>query len=77
MSSDGKEYVFFLTAADRSSSTRKLKHDIIEAVNELIQDIATCHEQISEQAVEHIHQKYPFLNLEHPLFHLHTPLYIM
>jgi translation initiation factor eIF-2B subunit beta len=34
-----------------------LKHDVIEAVNELIQDINTCHEQIAEQAVEHIHQK--------------------
>lgn len=45
------------TAADKSSRSRKLKHDIIEAVNELIQDIATCHEQIAEQAVEHIHQK--------------------
>ncbi|RVW26062.1 hypothetical protein CK203_109918, partial [Vitis vinifera] len=52
-------------SADKSSRSRKLKHDIIEAVNELIQDIATCHEQISEQAVEHIHQKYLFLKLEH------------
>ena len=49
---------FLLTAADKSSRSRKLKHDVIEAVNELIQDIATCHEQIAEQAVEHIHQKY-------------------
>ncbi|KAF8403607.1 hypothetical protein HHK36_011711 [Tetracentron sinense] len=45
-------------AADKSSRSRKLKHDVIEAVNELIQDIDTCHEQIAEQAVEHIHQKY-------------------
>ncbi|XP_050946273.1 uncharacterized protein LOC103503289 isoform X2 [Cucumis melo] len=45
-------------SADKSSRSRKLKHDVIEAVNELIQDIATCHEQIAEQAVEHIHQKY-------------------
>ncbi|KAH7548539.1 hypothetical protein JRO89_XS14G0159100 [Xanthoceras sorbifolium] len=43
-------------SADKSSRTRKLKHDVIEAVNELIQDITTCHEQIAEQAVEHIHQ---------------------
>lgn len=50
--------LFSLTAADKSSRSRKLKHDVIEAVNELIQDIATCHEQIAEQAVEHIHQKY-------------------
>lgn len=49
--------LFPVTAADKSSRSRKLKHDVIEAVNELIQDIATCHEQIAEQAVEHIHQK--------------------
>lgn len=46
-----------LTAADKGSRGRKLKHDVIEAVNDLIQDINTCHEQIAEQAVEHIHQK--------------------
>ncbi|PRQ55284.1 hypothetical protein RchiOBHm_Chr1g0322871 [Rosa chinensis] len=39
------------TSADKSSRSRKLKHDVIEAVNELIQDIGTCHEQIAEQAV--------------------------
>jgi len=50
--------LILLAAADKSSRSRKLKHDVIEAVNELIQDIATCHEQIAEQAVEHIHQKY-------------------
>ncbi|RVW70277.1 hypothetical protein CK203_060294 [Vitis vinifera] len=64
-------------SADKSSRSRKLKHDIIEAVNELIQDIATCHEQISEQAVEHIHQKYLFLKLEHTFISLHKPLYSM
>lgn len=31
---------------------------MIEAINELIQEIDTCHELISAQAVEHIHQKY-------------------
>lgn len=55
-----KMYLFIFvqfTAADKSSRSRKLKHDVIEAVNELIEDICTCHEQIAEQAVEHIHQK--------------------
>ena len=42
--------------ADRSLRSRKLKHDVIEAVNEFIQDITTCHDQIFEQAVEYIHQ---------------------
>ncbi|KAJ0046339.1 hypothetical protein Pint_05302 [Pistacia integerrima] len=50
-------------SADKNSKTRKLKHDVIEAVNELIQDIATCHEQIAEQAVEHIHQNEVILTL--------------
>ncbi|KAL6010039.1 hypothetical protein ACLOJK_000470 [Asimina triloba] len=50
-------------SADRNSKTRKLKHDVIEAINELIQDIDTCHEQIAEQAVEHIHQNEVILTL--------------
>ncbi|KAI9156169.1 hypothetical protein LWI28_001646 [Acer negundo] len=50
-------------SADKSTITRKLKHDVIEAVNELIQDIITCHEQIAEQAVEHIHQNEVILTL--------------
>ncbi|KAI4333012.1 hypothetical protein L6164_017869 [Bauhinia variegata] len=48
---------------DKGSRGRKLKHDVIEAVNELIQDIATCHELIAEQAVEHIHQNEVILTL--------------
>lgn len=51
-------YCFSPSAADKNSVTRKLKHNVIEAVNELIQEISTCHEQIAEQAVEHIHHKY-------------------
>ncbi|CAN1813756.1 Translation initiation factor eIF-2B subunit beta [Linum perenne] len=50
-------------AVDRNSRTRKLKHDVIEAVNELIQDITTCHELIAEQAVEHIHHNEVILTL--------------
>lgn len=42
--------------ADKLARTRKLKHDVIEAINMLIEDIDTCHELIAEQAVEHIHQ---------------------
>ncbi|KAK4341668.1 hypothetical protein RND71_040169 [Anisodus tanguticus] len=37
--------------ADKLSMTRKLKHDVIEAINILIEDIDTCHELIAEQAV--------------------------
>ena len=50
--------MYFCLAADKSSVTRKLKHDVIEGVNQLIHEIAGCHEQIAEQAIEHIHQKY-------------------
>ncbi|XP_059651978.1 uncharacterized protein LOC132299411 [Cornus florida] len=48
---------------DKNSRSRKLKHNVIEGVNELIQDISTCHEQIAEQAVEHIHQNEVILTL--------------
>ncbi|CAH9099004.1 unnamed protein product [Cuscuta epithymum] len=50
-------------SADKNLQTRKLKHNVIEAVNDLIQDIATCHEQIAEQAVEHIHHNEVILTL--------------
>ncbi|XP_020582156.1 translation initiation factor eIF-2B subunit beta [Phalaenopsis equestris] len=49
--------------SERSSRSKKLKHDVIEAINELIQDIETCHEQISEQAVGLIHQNEVILTL--------------
>ncbi|KAJ0726621.1 putative nagB/RpiA transferase, initiation factor 2B-like protein [Helianthus annuus] len=50
-------------STDKNSRSRKLKHNVIEAVNELIQDIATCHELIAEQAVEHIHHNEVILTL--------------
>ncbi|KAL2337152.1 hypothetical protein Fmac_011598 [Flemingia macrophylla] len=50
-------------SVEKSSRGRKLKHDVIEAINELIQDITSCHEQIAEQAVEHIHQNVVILTL--------------
>lgn len=50
-------------STDKNSRSRKLKHNVIETVNELIQDITTCHEQIAEQAVEHIHQNEVILTL--------------
>ena len=52
----------FLCTTDRSSRSKELKRAIIEAINDLIIDIDTCHETISEQAVEHIHQKYVLLS---------------
>ncbi|KAI3905536.1 hypothetical protein MKX01_036445 [Papaver californicum] len=50
-------------SADKSVRSRKLKHDVIEAINELFEDIDMCHEQIAEQAVEHIHQNEVILTL--------------
>ncbi|XP_042446046.1 translation initiation factor eIF-2B subunit beta-like isoform X2 [Zingiber officinale] len=52
-------------SAESSSRNKKLKHDVIEAINELIQEIDTCHELISAQAVEHIHQNEVILTLGH------------
>ena len=50
-------FLFFITA-DKNSSRRKVKHNVIESVNKQIEEIDACHELIAEQAVEHIHQKY-------------------
>ncbi|XAR62677.1 hypothetical protein NMG60_11017523 [Bertholletia excelsa] len=50
---------------DKNGRSRKLKHDVIEAVNVLIEDIDTYREQIAEQAVEHIHQNEVILTLGH------------
>ncbi|XP_021717079.1 translation initiation factor eIF-2B subunit beta-like [Chenopodium quinoa] len=63
LSSSGGDSEGKSKSADRSSRIRKLKHDVIESVNDLIQDIDTCHEQIAEQAVEHIHQNEVILTL--------------
>ncbi|KAI8010671.1 Translation initiation factor eIF-2B subunit beta [Camellia lanceoleosa] len=51
--------------SDKNSSRRKVKHNVIEAVNILIEDIDACHELIAEQAVEHIHQNEVILTLGH------------
>ncbi|CAN6299542.1 unnamed protein product [Urochloa humidicola] len=45
------------------SSTRKLKHDVIAAIGDLIDEIDSCYEPISEQAVELIHQNEVILTL--------------
>ncbi|KAH0993740.1 hypothetical protein GBA52_005223 [Prunus armeniaca] len=46
-------------------SSLTLKRHIMEAVNDLIEDIKTCHEQIADQAVELIHQNEVVLTLGH------------
>ncbi|GLT99324.1 hypothetical protein SLE2022_167670 [Rubroshorea leprosula] len=43
-------------STDKSTRTWKVKSGVIEALNDLIEDINTCHELISEQAMEIIHQ---------------------
>ncbi|XP_052723174.1 uncharacterized protein LOC108343748 isoform X3 [Vigna angularis] len=62
-SSSGGESDGRSRSIEKGSRVRKLKHDVIEAVNELIQDISTCYEQIAEQAVEHIHHNEVILTL--------------
>jgi hypothetical protein len=57
----GEVYMLFVvgfTAGDRNSVSWKLKHNVIEGITELLQDIDNYHSQVAEQAIEHIHQKY-------------------
>ena len=37
-----------------------LKPLIIQSINEYIQELGSVHELVSEQALEHIHQRYSF-----------------
>lgn len=46
-----------MLAADKSARSKRLKHAVIEAINLLIEEINSCYDDISEQAVEHIHHK--------------------
>lgn len=52
-------------AADKTPRSWQFKHQIIEGVNDLIEDINTCHEQIADQALELIHQNEVILTLGH------------
>ncbi|KAK9182961.1 hypothetical protein WN944_026109 [Citrus x changshan-huyou] len=56
----------FAGKADKSA--KKLKSELIKAVNELIEDINTCREGIAEQAMELIHQNEVILTLGHSMF---------
>ncbi|XP_061995192.1 uncharacterized protein LOC133713082 [Rosa rugosa] len=51
--------------ADKTPSSWQFKHQIIEGVNDLIEDINTCHELIADQALELIHQNEVILTLGH------------
>eukprot|EP00250_Pteridium_aquilinum_P015953 c22857_g1_i2 orf=155-949(-) len=48
---------------DKNSKGWKLKHAVMEAINELLEDIDNCYAQIAEQAIEHIHQNEVILTL--------------
>ncbi|KAH9322762.1 hypothetical protein KI387_017401, partial [Taxus chinensis] len=52
-------------SVDKNSKSWKLKHGVIEAINELLEDIDNCRSQIAEQALEHIHQNEVILTLAH------------
>ncbi|KAF3326528.1 translation initiation factor eIF-2B subunit beta isoform X2 [Carex littledalei] len=49
--------------SDKSARSRRLKHAVIEAINLLIEEINSCYDDISEQAVEHIHHNEVILTL--------------
>lgn len=51
------------SVSDKGLRNKKMKNDIIVAINELIQDIDICHEEISAQAVELIHHNEMILTL--------------
>eukprot|EP00250_Pteridium_aquilinum_P015954 c22857_g2_i2 orf=281-1489(-) len=52
-------------SCDKNSKGWKLKHAVIEGINELLDDIENNHAQIAEQALEHIHQDEVILTLGH------------
>ncbi|MCO5576346.1 hypothetical protein L7F22_030155 [Adiantum nelumboides] len=52
-------------SCEKNSRTWKLKHAVIEGINELLDDIDNNHAQIAEQALEHIHQDEVILTLGH------------
>ena len=54
------EACYAWTAGDKTSKVWKLKHNVIEGINELLQEIDNYHAQVAEQALQHIHQKYVF-----------------
>ncbi|CAL1355978.1 unnamed protein product [Linum trigynum] len=41
--------------ADKNAKAWMLKHNVMEAINELVEEISGCHQQIAEQALELIH----------------------
>lgn len=45
-------------AGEKNPTVWKLKHNVIEGINELLQEIDNYHAQVADQALQHIHQKY-------------------
>jgi heterodisulfide reductase subunit B len=52
------EACYILAAGDKNSKIWKLKHNVIEGINELLEEIDNYHAQVAEQALQHIHEKY-------------------
>ncbi|XP_024358672.1 uncharacterized protein [Physcomitrium patens] len=50
-------------SGDRNSVSWKLKHNVIEGITELLQDLDDYHTHVAEQALEHIHQNEVILTL--------------
>ncbi|XP_050215854.1 uncharacterized protein LOC126666960 [Mercurialis annua] len=50
-------------SAERNVKSWKLKNDVIEGINSVIEELNTCHDHIAEQAVELIHQNEVILTL--------------
>ena len=63
---DLKKYIYIyiiqkklypFSALDPNARSLEFRRKVISAVNDLIEDINTCHLVIAELAVEHIHHK--------------------
>ncbi|KAG6543346.1 hypothetical protein Mapa_015260 [Marchantia paleacea] len=50
-------------SGDKNSRSWKLKHNVIESINELLVELQDYHSQVAEQALEHIHQNEVILTL--------------
>lgn len=44
-------------SGEKNSKVWKLKHSVIEGINELLQEIDNYHAQVADQALQHIHHK--------------------
>ncbi|GJP37145.1 hypothetical protein CLOM_g21585 [Closterium sp. NIES-68] len=62
-SSDGASAPSVSAAATAAAAERRLKHVVIERINDLLEEIDNCQSQVADQALEHIHQNEVILTM--------------